>query len=382
VASSAPTFACSTGTSASSSTNVSTLASVWPAVHAGQVGVSWAQTNIGASGGTKPYTWAAPGIPRGLTIGSSSGTIYGTPTAAGTFPFAVTITDAVGATVSSTYTMVVTEATVTCPTTFVGWRGEYFGSSDLSGPVALCRDDAAIDFDWGYTGSPSAALPIDGFSARWTRTVPFVAGSYTFTMGADDGSRLFVDGTLVMERWVEQPYPVVPPSLTLALPAGDHLVVMEYFEHVASARATLSWAPAAAGVIGCSAAPVGWLAEYFPNATLTGAPSACHDEPSINADWLGGAPFSGMPVDNFSVRWTRTQTYAAGSYTFTMGSDDGSRLYVDGTVVLDAWSDHGYPGTPPTVTRTMTAGPHVVVMEYYERGGSAKASLAVAPPPP
>ncbi|MET0459989.1 MAG: PA14 domain-containing protein [Ilumatobacteraceae bacterium] len=371
----APTFACSTATAAS------TLTSTWPAVHNGQVGVGFAATGIPASGGVPPYAWSAPGIPRGLTIGPVSGTIYGTPTAAGTFPVTVTITDAASATVSRVYSIVVTEAIVVCPTAFVGWRGEYYGTADLSGPPALCRDDAHINFDWGWASSPSAALPLDEFSARWTRTQGFVAGTYTFTMGADDGSRLSVDGSVVLDRWVVQSYPAVPPSVHLALTGGDHVVVMEYFEHVASARATLSIAPAAAGVIVCSATPTGWLAEYFPNAALTGPASGCRDENGISVDWGAGAPLAGMPVDNFSVRWTRTQTYAAGAYTFTMGSDDGSRLLIDGVVVLDQWSDHGYPGSAPPVTRTLTQGAHTVVMEYYERAGGARATLVVTPAP-
>ena len=126
----APTFACSTG-------NASTLASVWPAVHSGQIGVGLAPTSIWASGGDPPFSWSAPGLPRGLTMGSSSGSIYGTPTAAGTFPVTVTITDAAAATISKTYSVVIAEATVVCPTTFTGWRGDYYGSPTSAVPCAV-----------------------------------------------------------------------------------------------------------------------------------------------------------------------------------------------------------------------------------------------------
>ena len=50
-------------------------------------------TGSGGCGG--PYTFSATGLPTGLTM-SSSGTISGTPTANGTFPYTVTITDSCG----------------------------------------------------------------------------------------------------------------------------------------------------------------------------------------------------------------------------------------------------------------------------------------------
>ena len=51
---------------------------------------------MAGSGGTGgPYTFAATGLPAGLTI-STSGTISGTPTVSGTFSYTVTVTDAAG----------------------------------------------------------------------------------------------------------------------------------------------------------------------------------------------------------------------------------------------------------------------------------------------
>jgi hypothetical protein len=36
----------------------------------------------------------------------------------------------------------------------------------------VTRSDDAIDFDWGE-GSPNFAIPVNLFSARWTRTKNF-----------------------------------------------------------------------------------------------------------------------------------------------------------------------------------------------------------------
>lgn len=61
------------------------------------IGVPYSGT-ITVTGGTPPYTFALTGgaLPPGLTLNTSTGVISGTPTAAGTFNYQVTITDSVG----------------------------------------------------------------------------------------------------------------------------------------------------------------------------------------------------------------------------------------------------------------------------------------------
>ncbi len=117
----------------------------------------------------------------------------------------------------------------------------------------------------------------------------------------------------------------------------------------------------------------GWRGEYFNNMNLSGSPVMCRNDASINFNWGSGGPGGGLPSNAFSARWTRIQTFAAGTYTFTVGSDDGARLYIDGVLVLDWWDDHAY--STRSVTRTLPAGSHTIRMEYYENGGQARATL-------
>lgn len=87
-----------------------------------------------------------------------------------------------------------------------------------------------------------------------------------------------------------------------------------------------------------------------------------------------------QPVDRFSARWfgTFTAPHQSGTnnYTFTIRTDDGARLYADGTPIISAWKDQG----PTTYTSTMSLDASQTIdlmMEYYENGGGAVAELSI-----
>ena len=78
--------------------------------------------------------------------------------------------------------------------------------------------DERIDFQWGGA-APDPALPNDSFSARWTRTTTYEAGTYRFTVTGDDGIRVRVDGDVVVNGWFYQ----APTTYTADVPltAGE-----------------------------------------------------------------------------------------------------------------------------------------------------------------
>ncbi len=341
---------------------------------AGQVGTGYPETTMLSSGGTAPVTWSAIGLPAGLSINPATGAVTGKPTSAGATTVTVAVADAAGATASTTYPMTVTSTVPAgCSPTMVGWRGEYFSNINLTAPSTVCRDDAAINFDWAY-GSPDPGVRVsDNFSVRWTRTVDFTAGQYVFTLGSDDGGRLYIDGALVIDRWVDQAYPASPPTYLATLTEGAHTIVVEYYERGGYAKAVLNWAPYKP--VTCPSTASGWIGEYYATASLSGPMVLCRDDATINFNWGSGSPDAEVPADRFSARWTRQQNFAAGTYRFRMGTDDGGRLYIDGVLVLDRWVDQAYPSNVPSVSVRLTAGVHTIVLEYYENGGVAAATL-------
>jgi RHS repeat-associated protein len=203
--------------------------------------------------------------------------------------------------------------------------------------------------------------------------VTFAAGRYRFTVVTDDGSRLWVDDQLRIDRWDDQP----PATFTVDvdLTAGAHAVRYEYYERGGGATAHLSWDLAPTTIPADH-----WKAEYFSNADLSGTPTSTADEGTGFVDhvWGGGGP-SGLPADNFSARYTRTVTFAAGRYQFTIYTDDGSRLYIDDQLRIDGW---GHQTWQYGAEIELTGGPHVLRYEHHEHTGAAWAHLdwaAVAP---
>jgi len=117
------------------------------------------------------------------------------------------------------------------------WQAEYFDNADLLGKALLTQTQQELSFDWGL-GAPDPALPADEFSARWTTRRAFESGRYTFSTYSDDGVRLYVDGRLVVDSW--RPMKGYR-SATLDLAAGEHTVVLEYFEQGGIALVRLNW---------------------------------------------------------------------------------------------------------------------------------------------
>ena len=127
--------------------------------------------------------------------------------------------------------------------------------------------------------------------------------------------------------------------------------------------------------IGAGSKVAGLKAEYFANQTLDGAPAATSNEAIINHVWPAAPDVAGMPADHFSARYTGVvRPGKAGLYTFAVKSDDGTRLFVDGRLVIDNWHDQG--PTLRSVALPLEAGrEHAIKLEYYENGGGAQVTM-------
>jgi hypothetical protein len=118
-----------------------------------------------------------------------------------------------------------------------------------------------------------------------------------------------------------------------------------------------------------------WRASYYANDALSGEPSLVSRALEADHFWGPGGPGVGLPNDHFSARFeTCLVTERPETIAFTIGSDDGSRLFVDERDVIDAWSDQPY--VEHTRAVAVDAGMHALRLEYYERAGQARLTFA------
>ena len=117
-----------------------------------------------------------------------------------------------------------------------------------------------------------------------------------------------------------------------------------------------------------------WQASYWNNTTLSGTPVLEREEANLSHNWSTGSPLAGtVNTDHFSAQWTRYIDVTPGTYTFTATSDDGIRVWVDGTLILNEWSIH--PPKTFTVDHYLSSGHHEIRVAYFEETGLAVAEL-------
>lgn len=112
--------------------------------------------------------------------------------------------------------------------------------------------------------------------------------------------------------------------------------------------------------------------------TLKPGQTPNHDKLMPTVDWSTTDDFGGI-ADNFvSEASGHLIAPRAGTYVFRLVSDDGSRLTLDGSTVIDHDGLHG--AEPKDGTVELTAGAHALRIEHFDRGGGQQLQLSWMPP--
>ena len=119
----------------------------------------------------------------------------------------------------------------------------------------------------------------------------------------------------------------------------------------------------------------GLLGAYFNNPDFAGAPVFTRVDPAIDFDFSIAGPDTRIGRNDFSIRWTGTLTVTQSrKYKLSVSSDDGSRLSVDGKLLVDNWGAHGELALAGEIF--LEAGrPYPLKLEYNQLGGDASVRL-------
>ncbi|MHC4496278.1 MAG: PA14 domain-containing protein, partial [Planctomycetota bacterium] len=146
------------------------------------------------------------------------------------------------------------------------------------------------------------------------------------------------------------------------------------------------------GLVGVAAGTEGLKGEYY-HATIS-----AHEwqdlvlariDPDVNFDWGDQSPEQGVVnSDNFTVRWTgMIEAPNSETYTFHTEANDGVRLWINSELVIDTWTwNKKWQVTQPPIEDgsgniILTAGQqYEIILEYYERGGTAMCKLSWSTP--
>jgi uncharacterized protein YraI len=280
------------------------------------------------------------------------------------------------------------------------WTVEYFVGSNYNftgTPIIgshTSTSTSAINLAWGTNPPVSGApIPADNYSARFSNSaVSFTAGSYRFSLRADRNARVFLNNVNILDTASASSTGATVEAV-VSVSGGSQTMRVEYFEDTGDAYILLTWGLAnttptstptatstggssgssgsgtSGGTSGGSSTTTSWTAQFYPNITVSGSPvyTATVNVPAFN--WGTGSPNAAVPADNFSAKFTAIENFSAGIYRFELRADDGVRVIVGGSLVIDHW--YPSPGSTTYVANVQVFGATSVTVEYYEGTGNA-----------
>ena len=121
-----------------------------------------------------------------------------------------------------------------------GLKGEYFNNNDFSGTPVMVRTDRLIDFNWSDQPDESQ-LNMDEFCVHWTGWLfPRKTGRCRIGVRSNDGSRLYIDGKLLVANWGLHGSTLKTAEIDLV--AGRPVALsVEYYQGGGSASVQLEW---------------------------------------------------------------------------------------------------------------------------------------------
>ncbi len=243
-------------------------------------------------------------------------------------------------------------------------------------------DLTAIETGSSDTVSLGVTTQTENFAAVFTHQITVTtAANYIFQLTSDDGSRLYVNGALIVDndglhgaKSEEGQIFLNPGSYDLRVEyfeqSGDEILAVEY----KTAGSTFAEVPANGVLVASTVSPSDGGAgtgsfiyevydgdfDQLPDFTqLTPIDTGTSNEISTNVT---------DQTETFALVFTNQITIStAGNYTFQLSSDDGSKLYLNNAIIVDHDGLHGLSSKEGQVY--LNPGNYDLRVEYFEKSG-------------
>ena len=240
----------------------------------------------------------------------------------------------------------------------------------------------------------------DLFAARFSGFVKIAkSGTYNFYVTSDDGFQLSIGGKKIIQDI--EPHSARETASSVFLEKGWQPIEFLYYENKVDAVLSLSWSghgiPKALIPADClchippppQVPPAGFspglvCSLYSLPGKITRMPDFSAvmptqtsvvediDIPATTSSW----PMAPETMTNRFAAIFEGAIYASGCgrYVFSLSSDDGSRLFIDGKLLID--NDGNHSMTEKEAAIALSAGLHDIRVEYYENEGEAGLKLS------
>ena len=275
------------------------------------------------------------------------------------------------------------------------YEGAWGQVSDLSGVTPTKS---------GQTGQPDLTPRNreENFGLKFTGYINVPTdGQYTFYTYSDDGSKLYIGSTQVVDN--DFGHAEQERSGSIGLKAGKHAITIPYLQGGGGKALSVSYSGPGIGkqVIPASAFYRVGANSPPPVSTLRDPENPANAVAGLDYGYYEGGwnqlpDFNGLtPVrkatagqadltmqhrdDQFGLKFTGyINVPTDGQYTFYTYSDDGSKLYIGTTQVVD--NDGGHAEQERSGTIGLKAGKHAITIPYFEGGGGQTLSVSYSGP--
>jgi hypothetical protein len=316
---------------------------------------------------TATLSYGATGLPAGLVIDSSTGTISGTPTTGGSYPVTVTASDNAGYSGSTTFTW-----TVTNVVSVTGPSDQSSSSGTAISPLAVSASDSSSTATLSYSASHlPTGLSIDPATGVITGT-PTTGGSYPVTFTVTDNAGYSADSSIT---WTVTNTVSLPDPGDQSNVSGTAIGTLPVTASDSSSTATLSY--------GATGLPAG-LSIGSSTGTVTGTPTTAGSYP-VTVTATDSAGYSAQASFTWSVTNTVSVT-SPGDQSSPSGTAISPLAVTASDTSSTATLSYGATGLPAglaidpstgTVTGTPTTGGTfpVTIIATDSAGYSAQVSF-------